>query len=84
MQIEYDTSSADESVMRWFCDRAAASAWDFLQAYSNNASSADLEFQMTSGGNMTADGSFQEVVRTTPSILKQQMVMVLRLEKQLY
>ena len=58
VQIEYDTSSADESVMRWFCDRAAASAWDFLQAYSNNASSADLEFQMTSGGNMTADGSF--------------------------
>jgi hypothetical protein len=58
VQIEYDTSSADESVMRWFCDRAANVAWDFLQAYSNNASSADLEFQMTSAGTMSADGSF--------------------------
>ena len=58
VQIEYDTSSADESVMRWFCDRASSTAWDFLQAYSNNASSADLEFQMTSSGSMTADGSF--------------------------
>ena len=58
VQIEYDTSSADESVMRWLCDRSANAAWDFLQAYSNNASSADLEFQMSSGGNMSADGSF--------------------------
>ena len=58
VQIEYDTSSADESVMRWFCDRASNAAWDFLQAFSNNASSADLEFQMTSAGSMSADGSF--------------------------
>jgi len=60
VQIEYDTSSADESVMRWFCDRAANAAWDFLQAYSNNASSADLEYQMRSAGNMSMDGTLTE------------------------
>jgi len=58
MRIDYNTNSADESLMRWHCARASNAAWDFLQAYSNNASSPDLEFQMTSGGNMTADGSF--------------------------
>jgi len=60
VQIEYDTSSADESVMRWFCDRSANAAWDFLQAYSNNASSADLEYQMRSAGDMSMDGTLTE------------------------
>jgi hypothetical protein len=60
VQIEYDTSSADESVMRWFCDRAANSVWDFLQAYSNVASSSDLEFQMTSAGGMSMDGTLTQ------------------------
>ena len=60
VQIEYDTSSADESVMRWFCDRAANAAWDYLQAYSNNATSADLEYQMRSAGNMSMDGTLTE------------------------
>ena len=57
-RLNFNSQNSSGSHVKIQNSNAASSGFQFLQCYSDTASSAELKFQITGEGNVTADGTY--------------------------